>query len=110
MEDHQDEGGVSLPPTMRQNSIVKKMTGKVFSYQNSAFALFCYESDKLRSLLLESWFFEWIPQFSIPSEKKNYAKECLLECSPEDDNCRTLAISSPHKLGAKGRIKGRKIC
>ena len=57
-----------------------------YSYQNSAFVLFCYESDKLRSLLLESWFVERKPQFSTPSEKKNYANECLLVCSPEDDN------------------------
>ena len=77
----------------RQNSIVKEIMGKVvsaqsarnYSYQNIVFALFCYESDELRSHLLESWFIERMPQF--PSEKKTYVKECLLACSPEDDNC-----------------------
>ena len=77
----------------RQNSVVKEIMGKVvsaqsarnYSYQNIAFALFCYESDELRSHLLESWFVERMPQ--KPSEKKTYVKECLLACSPEDDNC-----------------------
>ena len=73
MDDHQDEEGVSPPlPAMLQNNKVKEIMGKVvsaqsaknYSYQNIAFALYCYESDELRSLLLEPWFVEKLHQFS----------------------------------------------
>jgi hypothetical protein len=80
MDDHQDEGGVISPPTMLQNNKVKEIMSKVvsaqsaknYSYQNTAFSLYCYESDELRSLLLESWFVERLSQFSKASDKKNY--------------------------------------
>ena len=71
MDDHQDDGGIILPPTMLQNNKVKEIMSKVvsaqsaknYSYQNTAFSLYCYESDELRSLLLELWFVERLSQF-----------------------------------------------
>jgi hypothetical protein len=121
VDDHQDEGGVSPPPTMLQNSKVKEIMGKVvsaqsaknYSYQNTAFSLYCYESDELRSLLLESWFVERLPQFSKAKDKKTYVKECLLACSPEDNNCPFILsnLTFAHFsnfLSTKTRRKGKK--
>lgn len=121
MDDHQDEGGVISPPTMLQNNKVKEIMSKVvsaqsaknYSYQNTAFSLYCYESDELRSLLLESWFVERLSQFSKASDKKNYVKECLLACSPEDNNCPFILsnLTFAHFsnfLSTKTRRKGKK--
>ena len=125
MDDHQDEEGVSPPPpAMLQNNKVKEIMGKVvsaqsaknYSYQNIAFALYCYESDELRSLLLEPWFVEQLHQFSKAKEKKDYAKECLLACSQEDDNCPFILsnLTFAHfsnflstKTRRKGKNKGK---
>jgi len=125
MDDHQDEEGVSPPPpAMLQNNKVKEIMGKVvsaqsaknYSYQNIAFALYCYESDELRSLLLEPWFVEQLHQFSKAKEKKDYAKECLLACSPEDNNCPFILsnLTFAHfsnflstKTRRKGKNKGK---
>ena len=121
MDDHQDKGGVISLPTMLQNNKVKEIMGKVVSaqsaknypFQNTAFSLYCYESDELRSLLLESWFVERLSQFSKASDKKNYEKECLLACSPEDNNCPFILsnLTFPHFsnfLSTKTRLKGKK--
>ena len=93
--------------------VVSVQSAKNYSYQNTAFALYCYESDKLRSLLLELWFVEWLSQFWKANDKKNYAKECLLACNPEDNNCPfilsnlTFAHLSNFLL-TKTRHKGKK--
>ena len=110
---------------MLQNNKVKEIMSKVvsaqsaknYSYQNTAFSLYCYESDELlRSLLLESWFVERLSQFLKASDKKNYVKECLLACSPEDNNCPfilsnlTFAHFSNFLSTKTRRKKGSKIC
>ena len=65
MEDHQEEGRSSLASSslsshMRQSTLVKEIMGKVvaaklainYANQNASFALFCYESEVLRDILL----------------------------------------------------------
>ena len=74
------EGGSSLPssPT-RLTDVVKDIMGKVvakqssrnYARQNTHFALFCYESDELRSTLLEPWFIEWLEEINALSGRKN---------------------------------------
>ncbi len=121
MDNHQEEGGISPPPTMLQNNKVKKTMGKAvsvqsarnYSYHNTAFALFCYKCDELRSLLLESWFVEQLTQFSTPSERKNYAKEWLVACSPEDNNYPFILANLTFAhfsnfLSTRTRCKGKK--
>ena len=92
----QDEEEASTPATMRQSKIVKEIMGKVvakkssinYAPQNSTFALFVYEkNEELRGHLLESWFVERLAAFATLTEKKKYVQECLLACSPEDNNC-----------------------
>ncbi len=102
MEDHQEEGAssssLSLSSSlshMRQSSLVKEIMGKVvatksalnYAYQNASFALFCYESEVLRDLLLEPWFILRLTELTMPTAKKKYVQECLLICSGEDNNC-----------------------
>ena len=92
----QDEEEASTPATMRQSKIVKEIMGKVvaekssinYARQNSTFALFVYEkNEELRGHLLESWFVERLAAFATLTKKKKYVQECLLACSPEDNNC-----------------------
>jgi len=91
----QDEEEASTPVIMHQSKIVKEIMGKVvakkssmnYARQNAAFALFVYEkNEEIRGHLLESWFVEWLAAFATLTEKK-YVHECLLACSPEDNNC-----------------------
>ena len=50
--------------------------------------MFVYEkNEELRGHLLESWFVERLAAFTTLTEKKKYVQECLLACSPEDNNC-----------------------
>ena len=75
---------------------MKEIMGKVvaekssinYARQNATFALFVYEkNEELSGHLLESWFGEWLAAFTTLTEKKKYVQECLLACSPEDNNC-----------------------
>ena len=61
MEDHQDHQEEGALLHMRQSTPVKAIMGKVvatksainYAYQNGSFALFCYENEVLRDLVLE---------------------------------------------------------
>ena len=59
---------------MRQSTLVKKIMGKVvaaklalnYAFQNALFALFCYESEVLRDLLLEPWRLMRLTELTTP--------------------------------------------
>ena len=74
------DGGLSRrSSSMRLTDAVKDIMGKVvakqssrnYARQNTHFALFCYESDELRSTLLEPWFIERLEELNTPSARKN---------------------------------------
>ena len=99
-EGDNDEQALDSPPMTRASFLsttVKDIMGKVvaekssinYSYQNSAFAFFCFENEQeLQSLLLEPWFIERLREpFSTTTARKKYVQDCVLSMSPEDDNC-----------------------
>jgi len=109
---------------MRQSALVKEIMGKVvatqsainYAYQNGSFALFCYENEVLRDLVLEPWFIRGLAQCTTPTAKKKYLQECLLACSSEDNNCPFILsnLTFPHfsnflstRTRSKGKNKGR---
>ena len=106
MEDHQDHQEEGALLHMRQSTLVKEIMGKVvatksainYAYQNASFALFCYESEVLRDLLLEPWFIMRLSELTTPTAKKKYVQECLLACSAEDNNCPFILsnLTFPH--------------
>ena len=81
-QDHQEEGALSH---MRQSKLWKEKMGKVvaaksainYAYQNGSFALFCYENEVLRDLVLEPWFIRGLAQCTTPTAKKRYLQEYL---------------------------------
>ena len=116
------EGGGSRPSSpMRLTDVVKDIMGKVvakqssmnYACQNTHFALFCYESEELRSTLLVSWFVEWLQEFDVHSARKKYVMNCFLTMSPEDDNCPFLLsnLTFAHYsnfLSTRTRTRGKK--
>jgi len=105
---------------MRQSTLVKEIMGKVvatklainYAYQNASFALFCYESEVLRDLLLEPWFIMRLSELTMPTAKKKYMQECLLACSAEDNNCPFILsnLIFPHFsyfLSIQTRVRGK---
>jgi hypothetical protein len=91
-----------LPSSSIVSSVVKDILGKVvakklpinYTYQNSAFAYFCHQNDKLQSLLIELWFIEWLDEsFATPSAQKRFVQECFFAMSPEDDNCPFILLN-----------------
>ena len=45
------------------------------------------DSDELRGELLEPWFIKKISEIEKQQNWKKYAKECIMNSSPKDDNC-----------------------
>jgi hypothetical protein len=89
-----------------------------YAYQNASFALFCYESEVLRDLLLEPWFIMRLSELTTPNAKKKYVQECLLACSAEDNNCPFILsnLIFPHfsnflsiRTRARGKTKGSSL-
>jgi len=80
---------------------MKEIMGKVvatksainYAYQNASFALYCYESEVLRDLLLEPWFIMRLSELTTPTAKKKYMQERLLACTAEDNNCPFILLN-----------------
>jgi len=85
------------PPLPRQTEAVKEIMAQVISKrstekyagQNAIFAMFCFNSAelRLRVSLLEEWFVEKVTASRTMREKRKYAKDCLINMSPDDGNC-----------------------
>ena len=67
--------------------VISMQSADKYAGQNATFAMFCYESDELRDILLENWFIENLGNIANQNAKKKYAKSCCLNMSPEDNNC-----------------------
>jgi hypothetical protein len=52
-----------------------------YAHQNGLFALFCYESEVLRDLVLEPWFIMGLAQFATPPQKRNTCKNVCLHAA-----------------------------
>ncbi len=71
-----------LPPPLRQTETVKEIMAKVISKrssekyagQNAIFAMFCFDSAKLRVSLLEEWFVKKVTACQALHGKKNTRK------------------------------------
>ena len=49
--------------------------------------MFCFDSAELRVSLLEEWFVEKVAACGTLRKKQKYAKDCLINMSPDDDYC-----------------------
>ena len=82
-------------PLPRQTEAVKEIMAQVISKrsaekyagQNAIFAMFCFNSAGLRVSLLEEWFVEKVTTSRTMHKKRKYVKDCLINMSPDDDNC-----------------------
>ena len=67
--------------------VISKWSAEKYAGQNAIFAMFCFDSAELRVCLLEEWFVENVTTCRTMREKQKYAKDCLINMSPDDDNC-----------------------
>jgi hypothetical protein len=123
---YDNEEAPSFP--MHLSHVVKDIMGKVvakkssinYAHQNLSFALYCHESDELRSTLFELWFAQRLQEpFATATARKKYVQECLLGMSPEDDNCPFILsnLSFAHfsnflstRTRSRGNRNGSQIC
>ena len=67
--------------------VISKRSAEKYAGQNAIFAMFCFDSAELRVSLLEEWFVENVTACQTMRKKQKYAKDCLINMSPDDDNC-----------------------
>jgi hypothetical protein len=84
-DDYEDNQGSRPPSPVRVTDAVKDIMGKIvakasarnYARQNAHFALYCFESDKLRDSFLEPWFVEKLGECRNMSAQKKYAYKCF---------------------------------
>ena len=69
------------------SQVMSKRSTEKYAGQNAIFAMFCFNSAELRVSLLEEWFVEKVTASRTMREKQKYAKDCLINMSPDDGNC-----------------------
>jgi len=67
--------------------VIDKKSAEKYAGQNIQFLLFCFESEELCHNLLEGWFVEVLNVTTNSQARYLYSKSCLLNMSPDDDNC-----------------------
>jgi hypothetical protein len=94
-EGYEEEYLDEPPPNIRRSNTGKEIMGKCvaqslslkYARQNAIFAMFCFENKEFRDTLLETWFIKNVGACLRPSDKLQYAREIMLKCRPEDNNC-----------------------